>query len=202
MQLPDRGPVESLVYWRDPKKSGVVFGSVMVILLSLTTFSLISVVAYTSLAILGGALGFRIYKNVLQAVQKTAEGHPFKEFLEFDLTLSPERAREICDVVVSHLNSAVAKCRSLFLVEDIVDSVKFGFCLWCLTYVGSWFNGLSLLIISFVGLFTLPKVYENNKAVIDANLDVVRSKINEVTDKIRAVSPIGKKADDAKDKSE
>lgn len=106
-----------------------------------------------------------------------------REFLEFDLTLSPERAREICDVVVSHLNSAVAKCRSLFLVEDIVDSVKFGFCLWCLTYVGSWFNGLSLLIISFVGLFTLPKVYENNKAVIDANLDVVRSKINEVTDK-------------------
>lgn len=32
-------------------------------------------------------------------------------------------------------------------------------------------------------MFTLPKVYETNKTSIDQHLDVVRSKIMEITDK-------------------
>lgn len=32
-------------------------------------------------------------------------------------------------------------------------------------------------------MFTLPKVYENNKQSIDAYMDLVRSKILEITDK-------------------
>ena len=70
--------VESLIYWRDPKKSGPVFGGVLVVLLALTYFSLISVVAYLSLIGLTGTITFRIYRNVVQAVQKTGDGHPFK----------------------------------------------------------------------------------------------------------------------------
>lgn len=66
------------MYWRDPKKSGIVFGSVLGVLLSLSYFSLISVVAHLSLVLLTGTISFRIYKNVLQAVQKTSDGHPFK----------------------------------------------------------------------------------------------------------------------------
>jgi len=34
-----------------------------------------------------------------------------------------------------------------------------------------------------VALFTLPKVYESNKAQIDQNLDIVRSKIADITSK-------------------
>lgn len=70
--------VAELVYWRDPKKSGIVFGIGLIILLSLVYFSVISVIAYASLAALSVTLSFRIYKNVLQAVQKTSDGHPFK----------------------------------------------------------------------------------------------------------------------------
>lgn len=40
-----------------------------------------------------------------------------------------------------------------------------------------------LCFVGYVALFTLPKVYENNKQSIDAYLDLVRSKILEITDK-------------------
>lgn len=70
--------VESLIYWRDPKKSGPVFGGVLLVLLALTYFSLISVVAYLSLFVLTATIAFRIYKNIIQAVQKTGDGHPYK----------------------------------------------------------------------------------------------------------------------------
>lgn len=67
-----------LLYWRDIKQTGIVFGSFLLLLFSLTQFSVVSVVAYLALAVLSATISFRIYKSVLQAVQKTDEGHPFK----------------------------------------------------------------------------------------------------------------------------
>jgi len=118
---------------------------------------------------------------------------------------------EVADVAVAHANAAVSDLRRLFLVEDFVDSLKFGVLLWCLTYVGSWFNGMTLIIIGkfscilciilfyillyidstidpfylsgVVALFTLPKVYETNQEQIDQNLALVQAKINEITAK-------------------
>jgi len=70
--------VESLIYWRDVKKSGIVFGAGLVTLVAISCFSVISVFAYLSLLGLFGTVAFRIYKSVTQAVQKTNDGHPFK----------------------------------------------------------------------------------------------------------------------------
>lgn len=67
-----------LLYWRNVKQSGAVFSSVLLLLFSLTQFSVVSVGAYLALAALSATISFRVYKSVLQAVQKTDEGHPFK----------------------------------------------------------------------------------------------------------------------------
>lgn len=192
--------VESLIYWRDVKKSGIVFGAGLSVLIAMSLFSLISVFSYVSLLVLFGTVSFRIYKNVLQAVQKTAEGHPFKEYLDFDLTLSQEKVQQLTTVAVAHFNALLSELRRLFLVEDLVDSIKFGVVLYCLTYVGAIFNGMTCVIIAFIALFTLPKVYENNKQSIDAYLELVRSKILEITEKVKAAVPLGKKAESDKEK--
>jgi len=185
--------VSELVYWRDPKKSGIVFGAVLVVLLSLTFLSLISVVAYTSLAVLSGTLAFRVYKSVLQAVQKTQDGHPFKEYLEVELTVPSEKTQEVSAAVVSYLNNTAVKLRSLFLVEDIVESAKFAAFLYFLTYIGAWFNGLTVVILGLIALFALPKVYETNKTIIDQYLDLIAAKISEINAKVTAAVPFLKK---------
>jgi membrane protein implicated in regulation of membrane protease activity len=187
------GSVVELIYWRDPRKSGVVFGSILAILLSLSVVSFISVVSYASLAVLAITLSFRLYKNVLQAVQKTQDGHPFKEYLEIDVTIPSEKVHEVADLSAARLNAALVELRRLFLVEDLIDSFKFGLALWSLTYVGAWFNGITLVILAFIGLFAFPKVYETHQEKIDQNVDLVRGKINEIVDKVTAVLPIGKK---------
>lgn len=73
----------------------------------------------------------------------------FREILELDLTLPQEKTRELTDLAVEHVNAFLVELRRLFLFEDIVDSIKFGVMLWCLTYVGACFNGLTLLIIGY-----------------------------------------------------
>ncbi|KAL9926197.1 reticulon isoform 1-T1 [Glossina fuscipes fuscipes] len=185
--------VESLIYWRDVKKSGIVFGAGLITLLAISCCSVISVFAYLSLTILSGTIAFRIYKSVMQAIQKTSDGHPFKEYLDYDLTLSQDKVQHIAGVAVAHVNGFVAEMRRLFLVEDLVDSIKFGVILCVMTYIGAWFNGMTLVIMAFVSLFTLPKVYENNKQSIDTYLDLARSKVADVTEKIKAAIPLGTK---------
>jgi len=189
----DDGPVSELVYWRDPKKSGAVFGTIFVILIALTFLSFISVVAYTSLAVLSATFAFRVYKNVMQAIQKTQDGHPFKEYLDLDLTVQGDKAQEICQAVINFANQSVNKLRHLFLVEDLIDSAKFAGVLYVLTYVGSCFNGLTLIIIGVVALFALPKVYESNKSVIDMYVDLASAKFSEINSKVQAALPFGKK---------
>jgi hypothetical protein len=185
--------MSELVYWRDPKKSGVVFGAIAVILIALTCLSLISVVAYTSLLLLTGTFAFRVYKTVMQMIQKTDEGHPFKEYLDLDVTFSGEKAQELSNAIINYTNTAILKLRRLFLVEDFVDSAKFGVFLYVLTYIGGWFNGLTLIILGFIALFSLPKVYETNKTVIDQYIDLVWGKVSEINAKITEAIPFLKK---------
>jgi hypothetical protein len=66
----------------------------------------------------------------------------------------------------------------------LVLSDKFPFSVhdsWTSVYASSLW--VLCLFSAFVALFTLPKVYESNKAQIDQNLDIVRSKIADITSK-------------------
>lgn len=186
--------VIDLIYWRDVKKTGIVFGSIMVLLLSLALFSVLSVMAYLSLAALTVTITFVVYKKVMGAVQKTGEGHPFKQYLEMDISLPEEKVHQVADVIMRNLSTTVRELRRLFLVEDIVDSLKFGLLLWVLTYIGAWFNGMTILILDVVGLFTLPKFYETYKVQIDQYLDIAKTKVKEVMKQVQEKIPMpGKK---------
>uniref|UniRef100_A0A8B9J520 Reticulon n=1 Tax=Astyanax mexicanus TaxID=7994 RepID=A0A8B9J520_ASTMX len=115
-----------LVYWRDMKRSALVFGGSLLVLVSLATFSLISVVSYLLLALLCVTITFRVYKSVFQAVQKSDEGHPFKFLLDRDISITPETAHRYTDVLLLNLNRALIHTRRLLLVDDVVDSLKVG----------------------------------------------------------------------------
>ncbi|KAM4853676.1 reticulon-1 isoform 1-T1 [Thomomys bottae] len=182
-----------LLYWRDIKQTGIVFGSFLLLLFSLTQFSVVSVVAYLALAALSATISFRIYKSVLQAVQKTDEGHPFKAYLELEITLSQEQVQKYTDCLQLYVNSTLKELRRLFLVQDLVDSLKFAVLMWLLTYVGALFNGLTLLLVAVVSMFTLPVVYVKHQAQIDQYLGLVRTHINAVVAKIQAKIPGAKR---------
>ncbi|ESP02876.1 hypothetical protein LOTGIDRAFT_230377 [Lottia gigantea] len=185
--------VLDLIYWRDVRKTGVVFGSMMFLLLSLAFFSVLSVVAYLSLALLTVTLSFRVYKNIMGAVQKSNEGHPFKQYLEADLELPEDKVKPAVETILSHINCTAKEVRRLFLIEDLVDSIKFGILLWLLTYIGSWFNGMTLIILGVVAIFTLPKVYETYKVQIDNYVGMATTQINKVMTQVQEKVPFLKK---------
>ncbi|XP_034407385.1 reticulon-4-like isoform X4 [Cyclopterus lumpus] len=186
MQFPT---VVDLLYWRDVKTTGVVFGAALLLLLSLTVCSIVSVSSYIGLALLSVTICFRIYKGILQAIQKSDDGHPFKQYLDQDVALSEDVVHKYSDLALAKLNKSICELRRLFLVEDLIDSIKFAGLMWILTYVGSLFNGLTILILALIGLFSCPIVYEKHQAQIDHYLALVNNQVKDVVGKIQAKVP-------------
>ncbi|XP_044069579.1 reticulon-4a isoform X6 [Siniperca chuatsi] len=186
MQFPT---VVDLLYWRDVKTTGVVFGAALLLLLSLMVCSIVSVCSYIGLALLSVTICFRIYKGILQAIQKSDEGHPFKQYLDQEVALSEDMVHKYSDVFLTKLNKTIGELRRLFLVEDLVDSIKFAVLMWILTYVGALFNGLTLLILGLIGVFSCPIIYEKHQAQIDHYLALVNNQVKDVVGKIQAKVP-------------
>uniref|UniRef100_A0A7N5JFM1 Reticulon n=1 Tax=Ailuropoda melanoleuca TaxID=9646 RepID=A0A7N5JFM1_AILME len=181
--------VHDLIFWRDVKKTGFVFGTTLIMLLSLAAFSVISVVSYLILALLSVTISFRVYKSVIQAVQKSEEGHPFKAYLDVDITLSSEAFHNYVNAAMVHINRALKLIIRLFLVEDLVDSLKLAVFMWLMTYVGAVFNGITLLILAELLIFSVPIVYEKYKTQIDHYVGIARDQTKSIVEKIQAKLP-------------
>ncbi|XP_074387336.1 uncharacterized protein LOC141726389 isoform X14 [Zonotrichia albicollis] len=187
--LPRLAAVQELLFWRDVRKSAVAFGASLVLLLSLATLSAVTVLAHVALALLSVTISLRVYRAVVQALQKSDEGHPFRAYLDVDLALSPEAFQEHAAVVAQHVNRALRLLLHLFLVEDLVDSLELALTMWLMTYVGAVFNGITLLILADILAFTLPPLYEKYEVQINHYMALVRQQTKDLTAKIQAKLP-------------
>merc|ERR1712048_1386553 len=112
-----------------------------------------------------------------------------------NVSISEDKVNSLANNATTKLNASLVELRRLFLVENMLDSIKFGLSLWVLTYIGSWFNAMTLVLMSWVGLFTIPKVYLNNKTQIDPVLDKVKAQLSEISGKVTAMIPQAKAAE-------
>ncbi|XP_046710673.1 reticulon-4a [Silurus meridionalis] len=174
-----------LLYWHNVQKTAYVFGATLSLLISLSLFSIISVSSYIALALLSVTICFRIYRGITDAFQKSQTTHPFEFYLERDVTLPADVFYKHSDMLLKQINATVHRLMHLFLVEDLVDSLKFALQLWVLTYVGSFFNGLTLLIIGDVAAFTCPVLYKKYKVQFDHYYGLVQSYFKDVVQKIQ-----------------
>merc|ERR1711973_878853 len=179
----------SLIYWDNPRDSGIAFGPVLVCLLAVRYISLISVVGNLALALVTATVSFRIYKSVLAAVNKSQEGHPFKQYWECDVTLPADKVSQLTDTLLTSVNSTLSKLKSLLLVENTLDSIKFAAAMYLLTYVGAMVNGLSLVILAWVAVFSLPRLYRDNQKQIDDAVLPLKAKLEELQVKMASALP-------------
>ncbi|KAK5616841.1 hypothetical protein CRENBAI_018320 [Crenichthys baileyi] len=174
-----------LIHWREPKKSAAAFSLSLMVLVAVATLSVISVVSYLLLACLCITITFRVYKSVIQAVQKSDEGHPFRFQLDRDMSVSSESARHLAEQCRTHLNWFSVQTRRLLLVEDLVDSLKLAAVMWLMTYIGAVFNGVTILILADVIFFTTPLIYWKKKSQIDRHVELLRSNLEKVLQRLQ-----------------
>merc|ERR1712107_163089 len=162
--------MNSLVYWDNPRDSGIVCGSLLVCLLAVRYISLISVIGNLSLALVTATMSFRIYKSVLAAVNKNQEGHPFKAFLDVDIRIPEAQLTAAVENAGARINGLLAALKAAILVENIVEYAKFAVGMYLVSYLGKLMTGLTLVTLVWAGIFSLPRIYKDNQAKIDEAL--------------------------------
>merc|ERR1712116_1380 len=179
----------ALVYWDNPRDSGIVCGSLLVCLLAVRYISLISVIGNLSLALVTATMSFRIYKSVLAAVNKNQEGHPFKAFLDVDIRIPEAQLTAAVENAGARINGLLAALKAAILVENLVESAKFAVGMYLVSYLGKLMTGLTLVTLVWAGIFSLPKIYKDNQAKIDEALMPLLTKYEELAGKVSAALP-------------
>jgi len=181
---------KKLVHWDNPAASGGLFAGVLSVLLSISYFSLISVVAYLALATLAGVAAIKLYSFVMVFLKKAEPGSdPLQCVTNIDVSIPPEKVADMTGFMVDIINPSIMELRRLFLLESIFDTLKFILCLWGLTYIGSWFNMMTLIILTWCGFFSVPLVYKNNQAAVDDVLGQINSQMSDIKEKVMGVIP-------------
>ncbi|XP_040590370.1 reticulon-2 isoform X1 [Mesocricetus auratus] len=181
--------VADLLYWKDTRTSGAVFTGLMASLLCLLHFSIVSVAAHLALLGLCATISLRVYCKVLQALHRGDGANPFQAYLDMDLTLTREQTERLSQQIATFVVSTATQLRHFFLVEDLVDSLKLALLFYILTFVGAVFNGLTLVILGVVALFTVPLLYRQHQAQIDQYVGLVTNQLSHLKAKIRAKIP-------------
>jgi len=170
---------DHLVYWKNPVESGIVFGSVLVLLVAVKYVSLIMVIGNLFLALVTSTMAFRIYKSVLSAVNKNPDpnSHPFQKYLDVDVELPKDKIVALTDDIVGRLNVLTKQLKGIFLLDNMFESLKFAAAMYLLTFVGRMINLITILITVWVVVFAWPKIYQDNKAKIDEALAPIKAKL-------------------------
>lgn len=183
--------VSYIFRWKKPIETGLYFSIGATLIIALTFFSIISVVAYSALGLIASSSLIRVYKAVMKTLGKSTEtpfDHVWDKVLSTDVSLSSEKTHQLLDASLGSMNSSFVYFKQVILVEDKLATLKFGLFLYMLTYIGAWFNGMTLITITYLALFLVPIFYEKNKTKIDGYVNLasgqLTSAINMVTGKV------------------
>jgi len=178
--------MRDLFLWRNIKDSGIIFTTGLTLMAALSYFSFISIFSYLSLAILilTGALVFG--RQLVFALQQRSGPHPFQRVLERDIVIQPEYVHQQVDAILQPVNQQLIRMRNLYLADSLAETLKMGLYMYILTYIGSWFNLMTLLMIGWVMAFSVPKLYLINRRQIDRLMDSARLRLRGIQSRIQS----------------
>ncbi|XP_026082398.1 reticulon-2-like isoform X1 [Carassius auratus] len=171
-----------LIYWKDMERTGMVLTGLVVGLLSLFQLSIISVVSTLSLAIMCFTISVRIYYKLLQVLQMGDGVHPFQSYLELDISLSGEEAQHYMQKAIVLSFSVVDALRNLVFVGNLFNSLKFLLLMYLVTFLGNLCDGLTLLIIGVIAVFSVPLFYTKHQDKVDSCFVAVQAHIDNIKD--------------------
>ncbi|XP_024287262.1 reticulon-1-A [Oncorhynchus tshawytscha] len=153
--------VMDLIYWRDVGKTGLVVTGLVIGLASLFQLSSVTMLSYLCISIMCLTFPLRLYYKLLELIRKIPEGvHPFQSYIGDDSSLTDEETVLVVEEVVLMMAFAITEIKRLLFIDSIMDSIKFVVLLYVLTYMGITTNGLTLVIVGVICVFSLPLFYK------------------------------------------
>ncbi|KAH8373671.1 hypothetical protein KR200_005878, partial [Drosophila serrata] len=177
--------LEELIYWRDISKSGLIFAAGFSILVAIKCFSIFFVMPLLLLHIMLGSVAGRIYNAIMLSASGKDQGSEY-DWIEYEnmvIPLQREKVLIVTGLIVELINDLIDHLKDLFLFKNTVDSIHFSLFLMSLAMVGNMMNGMTVIILIYIFVFTIPKLYEKNKVYIDTKFICMRKNLTTMMNK-------------------
>ena len=179
----------SLMFWDNIKVSVAVFAIGTILLICLNTISFISVFAYLHLCILVSVWGLKMYTSIQSTLNSKPVEHPLQEWLDADICITKDKITSHVEKVTPLLEQALKQMRSIVVFENTMATLKVVFAMYALTFIGAIMNFLTLILWLYIGLFTLPLVYETKQKEINQAVKMalcqIQKAVNQTSKKIQ-----------------
>ncbi|XP_044312771.1 reticulon-1-A [Drosophila rhopaloa] len=163
--------LSDLLLWRNFRVTLIVFTSVLLLLLDVMSHSVISVVSMAGITVLLAAMGHRCFLQLWRTWKKDGSRDPISRWYpQVKIDIPREETMRLAGTAVTYLNKMLNRLLGLFLVDKWEDSLKFLALLCGVNLLGDCLNGLTMLLFGHLFIFTLPKLYELYKPLIDAQV--------------------------------
>ncbi|XP_028277526.1 reticulon-2b [Parambassis ranga] len=169
-----------LVYWRNLRRTGVLFTGLVIALASLFQLSAITVISHVCLGIMCITFSLRLYYKLLELLRWNPGTHPFQSYLDYDSSLTDKETVMLVEEVVLLIAFAVSEIKRLLFIDNIIDSIKFVVLLYLLSYIGIMTNGLTLVITAVIAIFSIPLFYKKQQVRIRRMVRAIKAFIKRV----------------------
>jgi len=167
--------VERIVLWENPQLTALIFLSGLLFLVSCLFLPFLQILTNIGLYLSLISLATKLYVHLMGFLKKPCQDILVQcDSIVFDV--DPDLLETIVRESCQRLSSWFMMLRSLLLVHDFEQSVKFCFLLYIFSHLVCLVNTLPLLLAGWILMFTFPSVYQRHQADIQTILELARDK--------------------------
>jgi len=161
----------NILLWKDPVKTGLLFGIIVVFYLlnQFYDYTVITLLSYLALSLAVTTLG---YANFIVLKAKWLTGkvveNPFIErFKDENFHVSPQLVEEHLNSCVNLIDFTVDQLKDVFYATNNLRTALWAFYFYLIATIGQWFEGATILfVVTFVS-FTWPRFYMEKQKEVD-----------------------------------
>merc|ERR1711915_919842 len=109
---------------------------------------------------------------------------PLHKLYDFDLDIKSDHLESFASESLESMNQILAKLKDLFLFVNFMDSLKFGVVMYLISYIGSICNLLTIVIVGWISVFSIPRLYIDNRSLIDSMWEKLHCQIVDLKNKV------------------
>jgi ABC-type multidrug transport system fused ATPase/permease subunit len=179
----------NLIYWQNPIQSGIVFTVLLSVIITFMFLSSLAAVSFWLLASLLFVGLYKLYNYVMATFVGRVQDDIFDSIFSSDIHISERQAQALANSIRANGTTVLRQARTLFLWNNLTNSIIFGLVLFVFFYIGLSMNALTFALIGLIFLFTVPKVYQVYQVPIDRIAKQILDQINQLLSKITTKLP-------------
>jgi len=178
----------NLIYWQNPIQSGIAFAVLLSIIITFMLLSSLAAISFWLLAFLAVVGLYKLYNYVMATFVGRVQDDIFDSIFSSDVNISERQAQALANYIRANGTSVLRQARSLFLWNNLTNSIIFGLVLFACFYIGLSMNALTFALVGLIFLFTVPKIYQVYQVPIDRVAKQIVDQINQLLAKVTTKS--------------